>query len=127
MNSAFVVFHLTNGLEKHLKEFKVYHQTFLRFIECYICLVDDFTRDQGLIHYLLDQSVIDWSEIIWVIICLQNCIQNSVTKIEARWFSRIFNQMRDHFEPEFMLKILFEFFADKNQELQNFDCVLSQM
>jgi hypothetical protein len=35
--------------------------------------------------------------------------------------------MRDQFEPELMLEVLLKFFAHKDQELQDFDCVFSQM
>ena len=99
----------------------------LWFIECNVGLAHNIRSDLALVHDLLHQRIINWSYVIWVIISLQDSIQDGVTHIERGMLLALLQDFSQDSVPLLLPENALEGWGNENQNLENFDGVLSDV
>ena len=62
----------------------------LWFIECNVGLADNIWSNLTFVHYLLHQGIVDWPDVIGVVIGLQDGVKDGVTHVERRMLFALF-------------------------------------
>lgn len=99
----------------------------LWFIECNVGLAHNIRSNLALVHDLLHQRIINWSYVIWVIISLQDSIQDGVTHIERGMLLALLQDFSKDSVTLLLPENALEGWGNEDQNLENFDRVLSDV
>jgi sorbitol-specific phosphotransferase system component IIBC len=108
-------------LEEKVKEIVVDQLHPLWFIECNVGLADNIWCDLALVHDLLHQGIVDWPDVIGVIIGLQDGVQDGVTHVERRMLFALLQDFTKDSVPLLFPEDAFEGRGNEDQQLKNLD------
>jgi len=114
-------------LEEKVKEIVVNQLHPLWFIECNVGLADNIWCDLALVHDLLHQGIINWPDVIGVIIGLQDGVQDGVTHVERRMLFALLQDFTKDSVPLLLPEDAFEGRRNEDQKLKDLDGVLSDV
>ena len=99
----------------------------LRFVKCNVSLINNVWSNFRLIHDLLDQSIVDWPNVIWVVVGLQNGIQDGVTHVERGVLLALLQDLAKDSVALLLPENLLKFWAHEDEQLEDFDRMLSDV
>ena len=99
----------------------------LRFVQSNVGLAHNIRSNFGLVHYLLDKSIVHRSDVIGVVVGLKNRVQDRVAHVEGRVLLALFQDFAKDSVTLFLPEDLLKFWAHKNEKLKDFDRVLSDV